>query len=430
MMTNVFTTRWLKALLLLSLLAGSQLAASALAQDQGPVTLLIHPTLYEATGGDGGLVAEFTEETGIEVDVVTAPSDQLREQAVIDYAAGTGRYDVATLQSAWMNSEVASFLQPLDDYVAETGSAYAFDGIIGSLVDVNTVNGNLIAVPFRGGTTMLYYRRDILDEHGVEVPRSTEDLLAAAEALTLDSDGDGSTDVRGLVIRGRPGFEMLQDFSRTLFAHGGAYLNEEQTECRLDEPEGVETIQFWTDLYQNGLVPQDLLSLGRDDTIRLIQSGDVAMGIYFSPYYGRIVAEIDPELIGWAVVPTADGVEEGQALNTLWSLAVDSSSQHKDAAWQLVQWLTNPENQTTMAVEFANAPVRGSVYEDADFIAQNPMGEEWLQATAASEFDPTHPRFPEMVDIISVQLTDAVEGRTTPQQAAQNACEQITPLLQ
>lgn len=430
---NMYKAR-LNVLFRLSILAlgviALNLMPTAWAQDKGPVTLLIHPTLYEATGGDSGLIAAFTEETGIEVNVVTAPSAQLREKAVIDYVSGTGRYDVATLQSAWMNEEITSFLEPLDSYVEQTGEDYNFGGIIDSLIAVNTVNDQLVAMPFRGGTTMLYYRTDILEEFGVEVPQTMEELLAAAEALTRDTDGDGTTDIYGLVIRGKPGFEMAQDFSRTLFAHGGAVLNPEMTACVLDEPAGVATIEFWTELYQNGYAPPDLLALGRDALIRMLQTGNVAMGIYFSPYYGRIIEGIDPGLIGWALMPTAAGVEPGQGLNTLWSLGIDRSSQHKDAAWQLVKWLSNPEHQTEMAVEYANAPVRNSVYQDADFIAKNPMGQEWLTATAASEFDPTHPRYPEMVDIISVQLTAALEGRKTPQQAAQDTCEQIEPLLQ
>lgn len=409
-------------LLVIGMLA-IQVSASATAQDQGPVTLLIHPTLYEATGGDGGLIGEFTEQTGIEVNVVTAPSDQLREKAVIDYVAGTGRYDVATLQSAWMNDEVTSFLQPLDEYVDQAGQDYDFDGIIASLINVNTVSDRLVAMPFRGGTTMLYYRKDILDDVGIDVPQTMEELLAAAQKVSSESD------TAGLVIRGKPGFEMQQDFSRTLFAFGGSYLNEDSTECVLDEPAGVETIRFWSELNQSAAAPADMLSLGRDATIRLLQTGDAAMGIYFSPYYGRIVADVDPNLIGWALMPTAEGVEPGRGLNTLWSLAMDVSSSHKDAAWQLIQWLSNSENQTTMAVEFANAPVRESVYQEPAFIEKNPMGEEWLAATAASDFDPTHARWPEMVDIISVELTAALEGDQTPDQAAQDICRRIEPLL-
>lgn len=399
---------------------------SAVAQE---ITLLIHPTLYAATGGETGVIADFTAETGIVVNVVTAPTDQLRERAVIEYVGGTGTFDVATLQDAWMNEEIAAFLEPLQDRLAASAAEYRAEDLVQSLVDVNTVDGNLIALPFRGGTTMLYYRADHLAEAGVEVPTTLDELRAAAEALTRDTDGDGETDVYGLVQRGIPGFEIVQDFGRFLFANGGAILSEDSTACVITEPEGVGAIQLWADLYQGGYMPPDLFAIGRDEQIRQLQTGRASMGVYFSPYYGRLVDELDTDQVGWAVTPTADGVEPGRSLNTLWSLAIDASSDQKDAAWQLVQWLTNVENQITMAVEYANAPVRESTYVDEAFIEQNPLGAEWLQATAASSFTPSHPRFPEMADAMSIELTAAIEGTKTAQEAAQAMCRQIDNLL-
>lgn len=366
---------------------------SAVAQE---ITLLIHPTLYAATGGETGVIADFTAETGIVVNVVTAPTDQLRERAVIEYVGGTGTFDVATLQDAWMNEEIAAFLEPLQDRLAATPAEY---------------------------------RADHLAEAGVEVPTTLDELRAAAEALTRDTDGDGETDVYGLVQRGIPGFEIVQDFGRFLFANGGAILSEDSTACVITEPEGVGAIQLWADLYQGGYMPPDLFAIGRDEQIRQLQTGRASMGVYFSPYYGRLVDELDTDQVGWAVTPTADGVEPGRSLNTLWSLAIDASSDQKDAAWQLVQWLTNVENQITMAVEYANAPVRESTYVDEAFIEQNPLGAEWLQATAASSFTPSHPRFPEMADAMSIELTAAIEGTKTAQEAAQAMCRQIDGLL-
>lgn len=393
------------------------------------ITLLIHPTLYAATGGDGGVVQAFTEATGIVVNVVTAPTDQLRERAVIEYVGGTGTFDVATLQDAWMNEEIAAFLEPLQDWLAAAPAEYRSDDLIRSLVEVNTVDGNLLAMPFRGGTTMLYYRADHLEAAGVSVPTTLAELRAAAEALTRDTNGDGQTDVYGLVQRGIPGFEIVQDFARLLFANGGDILNSDATACEITEPEGVGAIQLWVDLYQGGYMPPDLFAIGRDEQIRQLQTGRASMGIYFSPYYGRLVDELDVAQVGWAVSPTAEGVDAGRSLNTLWSLAIDGSSDQKDAAWQLVQWLTNVENQITMAVEYANAPVRETTYVDEAFVEKNPLGAEWLQATAASSFTPSHPRFPEMADAMSIELTAALEGQKSAEAAAQAMCRQIDGLL-
>src|SRR5690606_42072448 len=130
-------------------------AGSTAAQE---ITLLIHPTLYAATGGDTGVIADFTEATGIVVNVVTAPTDQLRERAVIEYVGGAGTFDVATLQDAWMNEEIAAFLEPLQDRLAASSDDYRGDDLIQSLIGVDTVDGGRLAVPFRGRITTLNHR--------------------------------------------------------------------------------------------------------------------------------------------------------------------------------------------------------------------------------------------------------------------------------
>src|SRR5690606_7910503 len=235
--TTTFTRRATTALIAFTMLCGT---AAAAAQE---ITLLIHPTLYAATGGDTGVIADFTAATGIVVNVVTAPTDQLRERAVIEFVGGTGQFDVATLQDAWMNEELAAFLEPLQDRLAAVGADYQSSDLIRSLIDVNTVDGDLLAIPFRGGTTMLYYRADHLAEAGVAVPTTLEELQAAAIALTRDTDGDGSTDVYGLVQRGIPGFEIVQDFGRFLFSNGGSILTADGSACAITAPAGVGAIQ-------------------------------------------------------------------------------------------------------------------------------------------------------------------------------------------
>lgn len=413
----------------LALLAVTGLSAATVAAAQDTLTILIHPTLYAATGGEGGVIDAFTEATGITVNVVTAPTDQLRERAVIEFVGGTGQFDVSTLQDAWMNEEIAAFLEPLQDRLAGSSADYQAGDLISSLVEINTVDGALLALPFRGGTTMLYYRADHLAEVGIEPPTTLEELRAAAAALTRDTDGDGTTDIFGLVQRGIPGFEIAQDFARLLFSNGGSILDETGSTCVITQPEGVGAIQLWADLFQAGYMSPDLFAVGRDEQIRQLQTGRASMGIYFSPYYGRLVDELEFDQVGWAVSPTAEGVDAGRSLNTLWSLAIDKNSRNKDAAWQLVQWLTNVENQITMAVEYANAPVRESTYVDGAFIDKNPLGAEWLEATAASSFTPSHPRFPEMADVMSIELTAAIEGNKSAEQAAQDMCRQIDRLL-
>jgi multiple sugar transport system substrate-binding protein len=410
--------------ILVSLLASLLCIFLVVQAQQDEVTLLIHPTLFAATGGPDGVIAQFTRETGIKVIVVTAPTDQLRDKALMEFIAGTGRFNVITLQNAWMNEEMLPFLEPLDPYLSTTEADYDFDDIIASLVGIATINGKLAAIPFRAGTTMLYYRTDILEKYGVSVPESFDEFVQALKGIS--SQGEG---VYGTVLRGKNDFQMSQEFDRYLFALGGNVLNDTMTSCLLNSPEGIRAIEIWAELFQGQSTPPDTLALGRDDLIRMMQTGRIAMTIAYSPYYGRMIEGIDPNLIGWALVPSAPGVPRGRSLNVLWSLGMDRNSSNKQAAWKLIEYLTNKQNQLLMAVDYANGPARASVFQDPTYQEKWPMAEDLLAATAASEFEPPHPRLPEISHIMAMELANAMLKRITPEEAAARICTEIDALL-
>lgn len=415
--------------------APTEQAAGEMEAPSGSITLLIHPTLYAATGGDApeGVVSRFREATGIDVEVVTAPSADLQERATVEYVAGSGRFDVVTWNTAWLSDENMQFFEPLEDYVAQAGEDYNFEDIIPSLLEITKFNDHLYSIPFRMGGAMLYYRTDLMEEAGLEPPKTWEDYLNAAEALTQDTDGDGEVDVYGAIQRGRSGFEIEQDFIRFLFAHGGRALSDDMTACRLNEPEGVNAVNTFVTIYQEGWAPPDMLAVGRDDYIAAMQQGSAAMSVMFSPYWGRL---IDPEEspqaenMGWALVPTSPGVPEGRSMMGGWYLAMDKNSDNKAAAWALIQALTNAENQLTMALEFANGPVRSSVYENQQYLEEFPLAKDWLTAIANGLFEPPHARWAEIVDIMSEEVTSALQGDKTPQEAMDAACQRVDRLLQ
>lgn len=405
------------------------------AEPSGTITLLIHPTLYAATGGDApeGVVTQFREETGVDVQVVTAPSADLQERALVEYVAGSGRFDVVTWNTAWLSEENIQFFEPLDDYVAQAGEDYDFEDIIPSLLDITIHEDQLYSIPFRMGGAMLYYRTDLMEAAGLEAPGAWEEYLSAAEALTQDTDGDGEIDVYGAIQRGRSGFEVEQDFIRFLFAHGGRALSDDMSTCRLNEPEGVNATETFVTIYEEGWAPPDMLAIGRDDYIAAMQQGSAAMSVMFSPYWGRLIDEEDSpqaENMGWALVPTSPEVPEGRSMIGGWYLAMDKNSENKTAAWALIQALTNAENQLTMALEFANGPVRSSVYTNEAYLEEFPLAEDWLTALANGLFEPPHERWAEIVDIMSEEVTSALQGGKTPQEAMDAACQRMDRLLQ
>lgn len=393
--------------------------------DDVTLTLLIHPTLFAAMGGDEGLVGEFEEQTGATVEVVTAPIGEHLERSMAEFAAGSGRLDVINMQGQDLHDQITPFLLDLEPYVSEAAD-WNYEDFPASLRDPATgPDGEIAGIPYRIGVNIMYFRSDLLEQAGVSAPTNFEELRTVAAALKEEFP-----DITPLVQRGKAE-EIVHDWLGFLHAAGGSLLNDDYTECLANSEAGVKAAELWAEFYSEGYLPEDLFAIGRDEYIGAMRQGRAAMGIYFSPYWGTITEE-GPEFVDsmdWTLMPTEEGVDEGRAWFQAWYLTVAKDSANPEAAWALVQYITNEENSLRGALEWANGPVRESVYNSAEYQEQFPLAEDWLTAIAASSPLPAVSTNTQIVDVLSGTLTEIVSGGTGAQDGLDGACDAINDLL-
>jgi multiple sugar transport system substrate-binding protein len=389
------------------------------------VSILMPPTLYLATGGENGVITQFSAQTGIEVEVVqVGPNPAVFEKAMVEFIAKTGRFDVMTIHTNWWYDEFYQYLEPLDEHIAASNPGWNFDDLIKSLVDEGQdLDGNQRTLPFRVGTSMWYHRKDLLQQVGVDVPENWDQVLAASEKLA-------AIDVYGVGQILEP---SNNDYIRYLLSMGGMVLNREKTKCLLDSPEGYRMLEVFSTLYKNGWMPKEVLSWSRDQQIPGLQQGLIAMGLFYAPYWGRLINKEDTEnwdKMGWAVCPTEPGVPRGRTLNVGWGLGIDINSKNTEASWELVKALTESKNQLNMALNHANGPTVSSVYQSNEYLEKFPLSKDWLIGTAASSLPQAHPRIEQTIDIYNKNFADVLLGTMTPKAALEDAVAKIDALLQ
>ncbi|MEX2541654.1 MAG: sugar ABC transporter substrate-binding protein [Trueperaceae bacterium] len=420
--------------LLLALVLGLILAPSqALAQDK-EITVLMHSVHLGALGGEEGLIREFEEQTGISLDIVTGGTNQIYEQALTAWVGGAQTFDAMIWLPRWLTEDVVDFFEPVDPYLENASGEYEVEDLIPSLLDGGRFprgDGTAYLIPFRVGVAMLYYNQDLFAQAGLEAPTNWQEFREAALALSQDTDGDGTTDVYGWGQRGITR-EVAEDFYRVGFGFGGEMLSADLSQCTMNSQPWVDALTLWVDMFEQGALPPDLLAWGRDDYILGMQQGDVAMSIMYGPYWGLLTNPEDSEIadgVGWTVVPSAPGVEEGRTQYSAWSWGISGDSDQKDAAWQFIQFATNKENQLIAALEYDNGPTRASVYQDQQYQERFPVAAGWLEALRSSSQVVAHADLPRMDDIISEELHNALQGNKSPQEALDGACRRIQPLL-
>jgi len=119
------------------------------------------------------LKAEFTELTGINVEIEIVPLEQVLAKATQDVQGQLGTYDIYYLDQAWTSTFSPDTIDPVEYYNAKPDLAmpgFDFDDFSKPLVEgICEYDGKWIGLPFDIPIFTLMYRKDILEKHGIDL---------------------------------------------------------------------------------------------------------------------------------------------------------------------------------------------------------------------------------------------------------------------
>jgi len=211
--------------------------------------------------------------------------------------------------------------------------------------------GRQFSMSMQFGAIALYYNRDLFDRAGLAYPNTKwseaeggrrmaphpwkwADLLAAARALTKDTDGDGIVDQFGFLVT--PSAETC--VSAFVYENGGAFMDEKRERVTLDTDEAVGAVQFVQDLQWKHKVAPTPESAGTQGlgAVDLFETGKIAMtfdGSWRMDYYNRS-GSLNYDV---AALPSGPGGHRGMVANGL-ANGLNAASKHKEAAWKWIKF--------------------------------------------------------------------------------------------
>ena len=334
-----------------------------------------------------GLMDDFyAKNPDIKVEWVTLEENVLRQKVTTDIATKGGQFDVLTIGTyevpIWGK---AGWLVSLNDLPADYDAADLLPAIAGGL----TVDGNLYASPFYGESSMVMYRKDLMDAAGLTMPEAPTwaDIKTAAEKMT-----DKSKEQYGICLRGKAGWGENMAFLTAMSNSFGAKWFDENWNPQFDQQPWKDTLNFYLDL-MNNYGPPGASNNGFNENLALFQQGHCGMWIDATVAASFVTGKDSTvaDKVGFALAPDNGLGKRGNWL-WAWSLAIPAGSAKVDAAKAFINWATNKDYAALVASKegWANVPpgTRSSLYANPEY-AKVPFAKMTLDSINAA--DPTHP---------------------------------------
>ena len=346
--------------------AAAVLAAGALTscspgggEEAGSTTLRITLANHVWTDIVKDKIADFEAESGLTVKLTQLGEDQLSDQYKVKLNAGTDEIDVMMyrpLQEGKLFAE-NGYLADLTERVA-TDADWNWDDFQSGPVGATTYNEQVVGVPTITEQEVLYYRTDLLEAAGLEVPATLDDLEAAAAAIS-----DANPGVAGFVARTAKSAAVTQ-FSSFLYSFGGDFIDEDGNSA-IDSKEAKVAYEYYGGLLRDYGPENVSTDMSWPEAAAIFAQGNAAFYTDASSLYKNLTEAENSTVsdsVGFAPFP--EGPAGSKPYNVpSWALGVNAASENQENAWKFIEWATSSE--MTLEIQQAGVPgARDSVWND------------------------------------------------------------------
>ncbi|MCH8561177.1 extracellular solute-binding protein [Nesterenkonia sp. LB17] len=405
--------------------SGAALAAAILlsgcsdSEDVPVLTWYINPD----DGGQVALAQVCTEEAEgayvIQTSLLPADAPSQREQLARRLAANDSSLDIMSLDPPFI-PELAEpeFLAPVPDDVAERTTEDTLEGALAGAM----WNDELVTVPFWANTQLLWYRKSVVEEAGLDM----EQPITWDQVIDTALEQDKLLGVQGVRAESMTVWlnALVESQDESILANPEAPAAELQT--NLDTEQGMRAAEIIGLIGTEGLAGPGVASMDENQSMLLFQRDEGSFMVnwpFVWPATNAAAEEgaLDEELvddIGWAQYPRVDeDTPSAPPLGGI-NLAVGADSLNQDLAFEAIECIVQPENQTEYFITNGNPPSSEAAYEDPALEDNFPMADAIREALENAAPRPQTPFYNEISTAIQQDFTpiSGVRAEQTPAQ--------------
>lgn len=271
------------------------------------------------------------------------------------------------------------------------------------------MDGKTYGLPLNSNNLGLYYNKALLDEAGVAVPTTWEELSAAAKATA-------NGDVSGLAISAVKNEQGTFQFLPFVWQTGGD-LDDYATS-------GAEALSFLKGMIDEGSVSSAVTNYSQEDARTQFTAGKVAM-MMNGPWELQNLADVPFE---WGVAPLPKGKEAATGLGGE-NVVVLQEGKQADAAVKLAEFLTSAEGAKIYCDESGQLSARPDLAGKLKLSSDDKLKvfEDQLAVAHARAYGKQYAKVSEAVQL---SMQEALTGASTPEEASKKAAGTIAALLE
>ncbi len=391
-----------------------------------PVTVTVLMQALEASRWEG-LVKEFNQnnsEVNLKIIEGPNPTNQVEDLYTSSFLLGNSPYDLVYMDIVWVPKfAAAGWLKDLSDYTQQ--GDFDVKKYLSGDIEGGTYEGGLYRIPFRSDAGMLYYRKDLLQEADYDPPETFDELLGISRKLQEDGKVEW-----GYVWQGKQYEGLAAMFVEILEGSGGFWVNPDNLEVGLDQPEAIEAIEFLHRTIDIGVSPPGVTTYTEEETRRLFQNGNVAF-LRNWPYVFGLASDEDSPIQGKFSIKPMVSTPDAQsgACQGGWGLGIATSSKHPDAAWEVIKYFSSEETLRKFILNTGYVPSIKSLFNDPKIVAKYEHYPQLLEVVENSALRPPIAQYAQASDILQRYLSAALTDKMSVEKAMKAAAKETRNLL-
>ena len=342
------------------------------------------------------------------------------------FEAKSGQFDIMQFDSSWLGG-MADNLVDLNIYGIEEVTKPMFP----NMVHDNFINGKLVAVPFYADAGEIFYRKDLIEKYGLEIPETWEELTKAAYKIQEGERKAGNPDFVGFVWQGNAYEGLTCDALEWIHSFGGGRIISEDKKVTLNNPKAIAAIKMAAN-WIGTISPTGVLGMNEDKSLAVFTGGNAAF-LRSWPYVFEVSEEEGCTIKGKVgVMPIPSKYPELRSgIAGFESLAINKYSKNPAIAAKVLKYYTSVKGQKIRAMVGGLCPTVESLYEDKEVMQKNPTFTIFLEIfenTFSAPKAETGKHYNEVSTVFFRAVHNVLLGKDDASSALASAANQISKI--